>query len=146
MDNNKREKLQELIKKNKIRLKQKYLSDNELFQNCLKKITDAEIIEENAETENIVDLMESRFNIKYHHVDSSYEISPDKLFLNSEQKYYIIWDNADIPVLKCSGKYILQCLEDVFSVDFDTYIVSENFKEIIHCDESDRLWRYFYGA
>ncbi len=86
--------------------------------------------------------MKSRFNIKYHHIDSSYEISFNQLFLNSEQKYYIIWDNADIPILKCSGKYVLQFPDDVFVVDFDTYIVSEDFSEVIHCDESDRLWRY----
>ena len=142
MDKHKREKLQELIIKNKIQLKQKYLLDNELFQDCLKNLRDAEIIEENVKMENLVDLMESRFNIKYHHVDGSYEISINELLLNSEQKYYIIWDDADIPILKCSGANILQCLEDVFAVSFDTYIVSENFKEIIHCDESDRLWRY----
>ncbi len=128
--------------KNKLRLKQKSLSDNELFQDCLRKFEYAEIIEENAKTENILNLMESRFNIKYHHIDSFCEISFNQLFLNSEQKYYIIWDNADIPILKCSGKYVLQFPDYVFAVDFDTYIVSEDFSEVIHCDESDRLWRY----
>ena len=49
--------------KNKLRLKQKSLSDNELFQECLKKLEYAEIIEENAKTENILNLMKSRFNI-----------------------------------------------------------------------------------
>lgn len=144
MDKHKREKLQELIIKNKIRLKKKCLLDNELFQDCLYNLEDTKIIEENAETENLADLMKSRFNIKYHHVDNSHEISINELLLNSEQKYYIIWDNADIPILNCSGKYILQYLEDVFAVDFDTYVVSEDFKEIIHCDESDRLWYFIY--
>lgn len=141
MDNKKRERMKELIDKNKIRLKKQHLLDNELLRECLEKITDAEIIEENAETENILDLMSSHFQIEYHHVKSSYEISLNDVPLDNNGKYYIIWDNADLPILKCSGASVLEYAEDLFAVDFDTYIVSEDFSEIIHHDESGILWR-----
>lgn len=144
MDKDKRERLQELIDKNKIRLRKKHLLDNELLQDCLKKITDAEIIDESAETENILDLMESRFQIEYHHIKGSHEISDNEVFFNSEQKYYVICDNADVPILKCSGESLLKYPDDVFAVSFDTYILSEDFREIIHHDESDRLWYCIY--
>ncbi|MDE6788570.1 MAG: hypothetical protein K2J47_04530 [Ruminococcus sp.] len=140
MNNKKRERMQELIDKNKIRLRKKYLLDNELLQDCLKKIKDAEIIDGSAETESILDLMESRFQIEYHHVKNSYAISLNDIPLDDNGQYYIIWDNADVPILKCSGTSILQCPDDLFAVNFDTYIVSEDFREIIHHDEDGRLW------
>lgn len=143
MDKDKKERLQELIRKNKIRLKQQCLFNNELLQDCLKKITDVEIIYESEETEILLNLMEIRFKIEYHHIKGSHEIG-NEVFFNAEQKYYVIWDNADIPILKCSGASVLQCMDDLFAVDFDTYIISEDFMEIIHCDESDRLWYYIY--
>ena len=140
----KRERMQELIDKNKIRLRKKHLLDNELLRDCLNKITDAEIIDGSAETESILDLMESRFQIEYHHVKNSYAISLNSIPLDDNGQYYIIWDNADVPILKCSGASVLQYPDDVFAVSFDTYIISENFTEIIHHDESNRLWYCIY--
>lgn len=132
--------MKELIDKNIIRLRKQSLLDNELLRDCLEKIPDAEIIYGSAETENILDLMESRFQIEYHHVKSSYEISLNDVPSDDNRKYYVIWDNAGLPILNCSGKYLFQYPDDVFAVDFDTYIVSEDFMEIIHHDEDDRLW------
>ncbi|MCM1132533.1 MAG: hypothetical protein NC340_03580 [Ruminococcus flavefaciens] len=143
MDNQARKKMRELIDKNRISLRQKHLLDNALLRDCLEKITDVEIIDSSDRADELLDLMESRFQIEYHHVKGSFEISGSNVFLNAGQKYYIIWDNADLPVLKCSGADVLQYPDDIFAVDFDTYIVSDDFREIIHHDEDDRLWKYF---
>lgn len=140
MDNKKRERMQELIDKNIIRLRKQSLLDNELLRDCIEKIKNIEIIDESTETENLLDLMQDRFSIEYHHVKNSYEISLNDIPLDADKKYYIIWDNAGLPILKCSGKYLLQYPDDVFAVDFDTYILSEDFRKIVHHDEDDRLW------
>lgn len=143
MDNQKRERMRELIDKNIIRLRKQSLLDNELLRECLEKIPDAEIIYGIAESDNLLDLMESRFQIECHHVKNSYEISLNDVPLDDNGKYYVIWDNAGLPILKCSGASVLQYPDDVFAVSFDTYILSEDFREIIHHDEDGRLWRYF---
>lgn len=140
MDSAKNERLNELLNKNKIRLRKHHLLDNELLRDCLEKITDAEIIYEIAESDKLLDLMESRFQIEYHHVKNSYEISLNDVLSDTDKMHYIIWDDAGLPILKCSGASLLNCPDDIFAVSFDTYILSEDFREIIHHDESDRLW------
>ena len=37
--------------------------------------------------------------------------------------YYVVWDSAQLPVIKCNGKSILSSWDDVVAVAFDTRIV-----------------------
>lgn len=46
----------------------------------------------------------------------------------------------EFPIIKCLGTSILKCLDDVFALAFDTYIFSEDFLDMIHCDDLDVLW------
>ena len=37
--------------------------------------------------------------------------------------YYVVWDSAQLPVIKCNGKSLLSSWDDVVAVAFDTRIV-----------------------
>lgn len=136
--------LEELKEKNKIYMKRKQWEQNALLQDCLHSFDDMELLETEQDISSIAHRMCESFPIDEHrHIEGAYELLREEIDFVTSQKYYILWDDAALPVIKCSGKSILQCLDDIFAVSFDTYIFSENFSEIIHSDESGILWRYF---
>lgn len=44
------------------------------------------------------------------------------------RKVYIVWGEATLPVVYCDFKSVVQAIQDVISVDFDTWILSEDMK------------------
>ena len=54
----------------------------------------------------------------------------EKIGVNQE-KYYIIWDNVELPCVSCELKSIKEHLDDVLAVSFDTWLLSEEGDEII---------------
>ena len=44
---------------------------------------------------------------------------------------YIIYNNADLPVIKCRFKHALDRLDDVLAPAFDTWILDERYSRII---------------
>lgn len=44
---------------------------------------------------------------------------------------YIIYNDAELPVIKCRFKQVLGCLDDVLAPAFDTWILDENYSRII---------------
>lgn len=136
--------LEELKEKNKIFIKHKGWLENELLQDCLKNLKEVQIIESEREISDILDKMRKQFPVnRFRHIDGAYRLSRNKLEFSPNQKYYIVWDNSDVPIVRCLGTSILMCLDDVFAVAFDTYLIADSFTEIIHCDDLDVLWRYF---
>ena len=51
--------------------------------------------------------------------------------MDEEERYYIVWDEATLPIVLCSGKYINECWDDVIAVAFDTYFVSKSTRKVI---------------
>ena len=51
--------------------------------------------------------------------------------LSDESEYYVIWDNAAIPIIKCNIEDILDNIYDVLAVSFDTWLISTDMKRII---------------
>ena len=45
--------------------------------------------------------------------------------------YFVIWSDAVLPILKCTWNKILENIDDVLAVSFDTWLVSEDFTELI---------------
>lgn len=137
-------KLEKLIDKNKIYIRHKKWAENELLQDCLNLLKDVQLIETEQDICQLNHSMCTQFPInEYRHIDGSYELSREELCFFPNRKYYIFWDDMDLPAILCSGTSILRCLDDIFAVSFDTYIFSEDFSEIIHSDDLGVLWRYF---
>lgn len=44
---------------------------------------------------------------------------------------YIIYNNAELPVIKCRFKQVLNCLDDVLAPALDTWILDEKYTRII---------------
>ena len=55
----------------------------------------------------------------------------DRITLNDEEQFYIVWDEVSLPIVLCLGKYINKCWDDVMAVAFDTYFVSELTRKVI---------------
>ena len=55
----------------------------------------------------------------------------DLIVLGDEEQYYIVWDEASLPVVLCLGKYINEFWDDVVAVAFDTYFVAESTRKVI---------------
>jgi hypothetical protein len=50
----------------------------------------------------------------------------EQVVLEDAEQYYIVWDEATLPTVVCSGKRINECWNDVLAVAFDTYFVAES--------------------
>lgn len=51
----------------------------------------------------------------------------------------IIYNNADLPVIKCRFKQVLNCLDDVLAPAFDTWILDEKYLRIIEFYHDGRI-------
>lgn len=43
---------------------------------------------------------------------------------------YIVWSDAEMPVLHCSAERIVQNLDDVLAVSFDTWLIAADFRAV----------------
>lgn len=51
--------------------------------------------------------------------------------LSGEKEYYVIWPDAEIPIIKCNIDDILDNIDDVLAVSFDTWLISVDMKRLI---------------
>lgn len=62
---------------------------------------------------------------------NAHEMSISGLNSLSDFSCYIIYNNAELPVIKCRFKQVLVCLDDVLAPAFDTWILDERFSRIV---------------
>ncbi|WBW98363.1 CDI toxin immunity protein [Oceanirhabdus sp. W0125-5] len=95
-----------------------------LFDECIQKIEGRILLE--FTNRNIKgkldDLLLEKFN------ETTYDNALREMRNNEIQEVLIIWDNAELPVVRAEIKNILQNIDDVLAVSFDTWICSEDFK------------------
>lgn len=60
---------------------------------------------------------------------SSYEFL--ERFVNLSEDYYVIWDRADLPIIICRLKSIVDNFDDFKAISFSAFIVSLDFKTMI---------------
>lgn len=69
-------------------------------------------------------------------------------FEKNNKKYYVIWDSYDIPCVYCELESIIDKLDDILAVSFNTWILSEYKDEIIitipqiYIAPTYKLWYY----
>ena len=123
MDEERKKKLESLKIQAKINERKQSLQKNVLLQECLEVLSSYSIVEDENEIEYIESLASSPDFEMYSH--------DDRIILDEEERYYIVWDEATLPIVLCSGKYINECWDDVMAVAFDTYFVSKSTRKVI---------------
>lgn len=51
--------------------------------------------------------------------------------INNDEEFYIIWSDADLPIIKSNANAIFSDLDDITAVSFDTWLFSIDRKLII---------------
>ena len=123
MDEERKKKLESLKIQAKTNEQKQSLQKNVLLQECLEVLSSYSIVEDENEIEYIESLASSPDFEMYSH--------DDRIILDEEERYYIVWDEATLPIVLCSGKYINECWDDVMAVAFDTYFVSKATRKVI---------------
>lgn len=123
MDEERKKKLESLKIQAKTNERKQSLQKNVLLQECLEVLSSYSIVEDENEIEYIESLASSQDFEMYSH--------DDRIILDEEERYYIVWDEATLPIVLCSGKYINECWDDVMAVAFDTYFVSKSTRKVI---------------
>ena len=123
MDEERKKKLESLKIQAKTNERKQSLQKNVLLQECLEVLSLYSIVEDENEIEYIELLASSPDFEMYSH--------DDRIILDEEERYYIVWDEATLPIVLCSGKYINECWDDVMAVAFDTYFVSRSTRKVI---------------
>ena len=81
------------------------------------------IINDKNEVEQIVNLASMPYAEMHSHAE--------QIYLDNNEQYFIVWDEATLPIVLCLGKSINECWDDVMAVAFDTYFVAESTKKVI---------------
>lgn len=69
--------------------------------------------------------------LDYRRYKSSRGMSLSELGALPDFACYIIYNNAELPVIKCRFKQAINCLDDVLAPAFDTWILDERYSRII---------------
>lgn len=130
----------EYLKKiNQEKIKEKKWKNNVLFMEFLQSIQEIKIISEN-QSKKIIDNIYTRFNLydSGHVIWNTFKgkqeiISYSDLtkYINVDNSYYIIWDNNDIPMIKCKLKSLIDNVDDTEAVSINFWIVSEDYNIIL---------------
>lgn len=128
-----------LKEKNNVKVREKSWKSNLLFTECLEALHDYKI-ESLEESEKILTQFQKKFimtncgYIDWNHIDNS-KIIKDVLEIKNvcdiSKEYYILWDQKDIPVVSCQLSTIIDNIDDVLAVSFDTWVLSNDIIEII---------------
>ena len=105
-----------------------------LLEECLDVLKKYSIIEDKELEEQILSNLKSTFygKIDFSKYADAHEINFEEIRqLPDESEYYVIWDNAAIPIIKCNIEDILDNIYDVLAVSFDTWLISTDMKRII---------------
>jgi len=115
-----RKKLTELKAANNEHVKTMQRENNLLLQECLEVLESYRIISDETELAEIMRLVNDKNAVER----SDFEV----LTLQPERLYYVVWDNAQTPIIECSGKDILANWDDVAAVAFYTCIVDKEMQ------------------
>lgn len=147
MDEEKRKKYQMLKEKNKLKIKELNWKNNILFEECITSLNECNILSLK-ESEVLFNQVKNNFpmtsygcidwkcvskSIVIEHISDIYNI------FNDCYEYYILWDQKDIPCVSCKIATIIENIDDVLAVSFDTWVLSKDKKEIIEFSHEGKI-------
>lgn len=147
MDEEVRKRYQLLKEKNQLKVKELNWKNNILFKECIDSLDECKVLslEESEALFNqindnfpmtsygCIDWKSVKDCIEIEHISDIYNI-----FKNCYE-YYILWDQKDIPCVSCKLATIIENIDDVLAVSFDTWLLSKDRKEIIEFYHEERI-------
>lgn len=142
MDEKLKARYKELKAKNQLKLKEKLDEDNfynnELLQECI-KFTGAEVFMGEASDLKYKEIQENIIYNKYARVEPSQfkvfkeidDIKDELEAFDLSQEYYVIWESMGLPCLKCSLDKLIEFIDDVTAMSFDTWFISCDYNIVI---------------
>ena len=122
MDSDKKKRLEELKRQAQIKKHKHELEKNELLQECLCALKSYSFVDNEDEIQRIIRLASA--------TEAEMHAHNEHISLDDEEQHYIVWDEASLPIVLCSGKTIKEFWDDVLAVAFDTYFVSESTEKV----------------
>ena len=132
-----------LKKKQQEQMKSSKWQHNNLFMECVQKLNEVEMISDE-QCKLIIGKISAMISLySSGHInwsDTKYKknrIAYSQLgnYVDTLKDYYIIWDNYDLPAIKCKLQYIINNSDDVEAVSFSYLIISENFNVIMESEK-----------
>lgn len=138
MDSNTKKRYEELKRKQKEKNENKLKYDNSLLMECLELLKNNSYILNDSEEQYILKKFNKEVPItEWGRISwekmSDYKIVYDynellEILIRSE--YYIIWGKG-LPIIKCDLNQIIKYIYDIIAVDFDTWLVSSDFVDVV---------------
>ena len=137
MNEEMKKKYDELKKKNRITSIQKSWENNMLLQDCIESTggkvlpyEDGNKISE--EVQSKIPFLNGRVDFsRFKYKNRMNTISSINELINSSIEFYVMWDEANLPCLKIELKDIINSIDDITCVSFDTWVVSLDHNIII---------------
>lgn len=138
MDKETRRKYYFLKEKNKEKNKIIKLKNNVLFNECIDLLNEHHVLTFE-KTDILFGYLNDNFpmtnygciNWKEVHDKKIINISDIYDMFNEDYEFYILWDQLDIPCVRCKLSTVLDNIDDVLAVSFNTWLLSINYKEVI---------------
>ena len=139
MDKEKRKRYQLLKEKNRTKVKEWNWQKNILFQECIDSLDEYNMLSLE-ETEVLYKQLRYNFPMtdygcidwkKVRDVIIIKSISDIFDIFNKNYEYYILWEQQELPCVSCKLSKIMDNIDDVLAVSFDTWLLSKDKKEII---------------
>lgn len=138
MDEKTKQYYEGLKNKQKRRNKNIEYMNNTLLQECLKSLEDKAYELTETEEKDVFELFGSLIpmnewgGIDWNSINNYEYIDEYSLLSNfvNNNEYYILWGHG-LPILRCDLSSIISNIEDITAVDFDTWLLSTDYSEII---------------
>jgi len=125
-----------------------------LFDECIEalKKEGGVLILSKEESDEIVPLDSLMPRVNFSKLSRKKEIVMDEEILeelhknnvNVEEPVYVFWFNAELPVIRTSIKNVIKVIDDVISVDFDTWIFCPKERYIVEYYHEGETFLGFY--
>ncbi len=122
MNEEQRKKLIILKSVNKEDIKKAQWKSNVRLQECLNNLETYQIISDETKINHIKKIENDTKKKRMSHSDIP--------MIEKNHDYYIIWDNEQIPIIKCKGNDIIENWDDVLAVAFDTCFIDCRTKQV----------------
>ncbi|MDE6707053.1 MAG: hypothetical protein K2K06_03335 [Oscillospiraceae bacterium] len=105
-----------------------------LFEECIAVLQKYSIIEDSNLKNKILSNLNFTFygKLDFSTYADCHKVSLNKIrLLPSEREYYVVWNDCTVPIIKCNITELLNNIDDVLAVSFDTWLISVDMKQII---------------
>ncbi|NBI31139.1 CDI toxin immunity protein [Chengkuizengella marina] len=119
-----------------------------LFDECIEALGRSARVLTKEETDSIFNLFEKTYEITFYgRIDWKKESGKEVRsvtdikdhFTNISIPTYILWDNARIPAVEAQLDKIIEVIDDVTALSFDTWLFSPELKAVIEFSH-DKIW------